>query len=49
VHFASPQDRAGELLREMQKHEGGRPIKTGSAARPVSEPATLSDLGITKT
>jgi malate synthase len=35
--------RMGELLREMPKHEGGRPEKTRSVVEPVS---TLSDLGI---
>lgn len=38
--------RAGELLREMEKNEGGRPAETGNAMLPVSEPPTLADLGI---
>lgn len=41
--------RAGELLREMEKNEGGRPRETGSTMRPVPEkPPTLSDIGVTK-
>jgi hypothetical protein len=33
----------------MEKNRGGRPPKTGSAARPVSErPRTLASYGITK-
>lgn len=37
--------RAGELLVEMPKHEGGRPLETGRPTRPVT---TLEDLGVTK-
>jgi hypothetical protein len=33
----------------VEKNRGGRPPKTGSAARPVSErPPTLASFGITK-
>lgn len=40
--------RAGELLKEMDKHEGGRPSgKTSNIALPVSPP-TLSEIGISK-
>ena len=35
--------KAGDMLREMQKHKGGRPSKTGNTLLPV-----LEDLGITK-
>jgi hypothetical protein len=40
--------RAGEMLAEMEKHDGGRPTKTGSSVRPVSKPK-LADLGVSKT
>lgn len=41
--------RAGELLREMQKNEGGRPTKkTSNTVLPVLDAPTLDDLGITK-
>ena len=39
--------RAGELLKRMEKHEGGRPQKTGNTMLPVSSPK-LKDLGIDK-
>lgn len=38
--------RLGELLRDMPKHEGGRPKKTGSTAELVM--ATVAALGIDK-
>lgn len=38
--------RAGEMLAEMPKHNGGRPAKTGNSASPVSE--TLKDMGVSK-
>jgi hypothetical protein len=42
--------RAGELLADAPKHEGGRPEKTGSRPQPVSSPPpTLDELGVTKT
>ena len=37
--------RLGEMLREMEKNEGGRPVKTGCTMQPVS---SLADLGIEK-
>ncbi len=37
--------RLGELLLDLQKHEGGRPTKTSSPVEQVSTP-TLSELGI---
>ena len=40
--------KAGELLREREKHAGGRPEKTGQSERPVSETRKLRDLGISK-
>lgn len=41
--------RAGELLREMPKNEGGRPTeKTSNTVLPVLDSPTLDDLGITK-
>ncbi len=39
--------RAGELLRDMEKHEGGRPKKTGNKSQPVFQPK-LAELGVTK-
>jgi hypothetical protein len=39
--------RAGELLKDLQKAVGGRPAKTGSSARPVSQ-ASLKGIGISK-
>lgn len=42
--------RAGELLKDMEKHVGGRPTKTGSNVLPVfEEPLTLAEVGISKT
>ena len=43
--------KAGELLRDMPKQDGGRPKKTGNMVLPVSEenhPPKLEDIGITK-
>lgn len=40
--------RAGELLGEMDKNEGGRPAETSNIVLPVSCAPTLSDLGITR-
>jgi len=40
--------RAGELLREMEKHPAGRPAENRSHHATDFEPPTLSDLGITK-
>jgi hypothetical protein len=37
--------RAGEMLAEMEKNKGGRPIKTGCTMQPVS----LKEIGIEKT
>lgn len=37
--------RAGELLAEMDKHEGGRPVKTADTVSAVTPP-TLEQLGI---
>ena len=37
--------RAGELLKAMEKHDGGRPGKTGNKTLPVS---TLSEMGVDK-
>jgi hypothetical protein len=39
--------RAGELLAEMPKNLGGRPLETGNSVLPVSSP-TLEELGINK-
>jgi len=38
--------RGGELLAEMPKQRGGRPIETGSIVEPVS--SSLADIGIDK-
>jgi len=42
------QRRAGDILAKMEKHDGGRPSKTGNRLLPVSPPQTYSDLGIEK-
>ena len=38
----------GAFLKDMPKHDGGRPVKTGADAEPVTAPATLAEIGITK-
>lgn len=38
----------GEILRVMQKSDGGRPAKTSSKAEPVISVPTLADIGIDK-
>jgi len=48
IRFRAEQ-RAGEMLATMPKHEGGRPEKTGVRPQPVFEPVTLAELGVTKT
>ncbi len=41
--------RAGQLLKDIEKAEGGRPTKTSNTQIPVSEaPPTLASLGVTK-
>jgi hypothetical protein len=41
--------RLGEMLREMPKSEGGRPVeKTGAERVPVMQAPTLADIGIDK-
>ncbi len=48
VHLRT-QRRAGELLRELTKHTGGRPSQTGSTMGQVSsQPSTLSELRINR-
>ncbi len=37
----------GQMLAQTPKNEGGRPLKTGNAEEPVSEP-TLSYIGVSK-
>ncbi len=39
--------KAGQFVKEMEKHEGGRSQKTGNTVLPVSSPK-LKDLGIDK-
>ncbi len=43
------QRKAGELLRQAPKHEGGRPRKTGVRVTPVSSPPPLRDVLGTQT
>lgn len=43
------QRKAGELLRDMPKNEGGRPTQTGTSPVPVSQPPKLRDVLDTKT
>jgi hypothetical protein len=40
--------RAGELLRDMPKNDGGRPEKNQSQSATSFSPPTLADLGVTK-
>ncbi len=40
--------RLGQMLKEQEKNEGGRPLKTGSSEVPVNSEPTLSDMGISK-
>ncbi|MDN5856298.1 MAG: hypothetical protein L0K86_26335, partial [Actinomycetia bacterium] len=41
--------KAGEMLREREPHQGGRPAaETGNKPLPVSAPPKLDDLGISK-
>ena len=38
----------GEMLKETERAEGGRPSKTSHHTLPVSDSPTLSDLGLTR-
>jgi hypothetical protein len=38
----------GEMLRETERADGGRPQKTSNPTLPVSDKPTLADLGLTK-
>ena len=40
--------RAGELLRDTERAEGGRPKETRSIGEQVISPPSLSDLGVSR-
>lgn len=42
------QRRAGEMLTQTEKSEGGRPSKTSTQEEPVSSAPTLEQIGVTK-